>query len=111
MRHLQAVILAALALSGCKSQQERLQLEAQNDAAACEALGYRRGTPDFLQCMRLQIDHRNADDAQRAESSRQLSETLGGISQSIKPVYGSKSTATTTNCRPDFGGGFNCSTY
>jgi hypothetical protein len=106
MRYI-VVILGVLALAGCKSQEERLVLEAQRDHQACANMGYERGTALYLQCRQVQTNGRMVEQMRTEAAQRDFGNRLsraGAALQSIdrQPVN--------TNCSRTYTG-FNCSTY
>jgi hypothetical protein len=104
-----ALTLATLGLplSGCKTQEERLALQANQDHEACLGMGYEKGTALYLQCRQLQMNNRVAEtmraDAAADKVGRGL-QRAGAALQSIGKA------PETTSCRKTISG-FDCTTF
>jgi hypothetical protein len=106
---LAVIIATASAVAGCQPTREQLIMQARQDADVCKAYGYRAGTPELADCVRMaamnrEVQRQQAADAAFAMGAVMMSNSMATHGQPLIPQR---------NCStiPNGLGGYNTSCF
>ena len=100
-------ITLGLPLAACVNNQAPVA-QAPTDDQQCQAMGYKLGTTNYLQCRQLMLNQQAANEASRPRETS-IGERLRNAGAALRAAgeQGPK----TTSCLPTAGGGLNCTTF
>jgi hypothetical protein len=101
------LVAIGLSLSGCKTQEERLALQANKDHQACADMGYEKGTSLYLQCRQMQTNNRMAETMRTDAASDKVGRGLQRAGAALQSVGKGPET---TSCRRTISG-YDCTTF
>ena len=102
-----------LGLVGCLASQPNVEVQAPNDDAQCQSMGYHLGTSRTSGRQMFANNHIAEAQARGAAISDfgQRLQAAGAAAQSVNTPPPAPAMPQTTSCKPAWGGGMTCQTY
>ena len=106
---LAVIVASALAVAGCHPTREQLIMQARQDADVCKAYGYRAGTPELADCVRMAAMNREVQRQQAADAAFAMGAVMMSNSMATQgqPIMNTR----TCNSIPNAAGGYQTSCF